>query len=541
MKTAYTFIMKALPVLLAALCWTSCSDFLEEDPKGQLPSDTYFSNKEDLDASLTALYSVIASSQASNNLCGTNFLVGDDISTHPSSNKQPLREHDQFDVKDNNSWLSSMWEQRFKVIKAANFIINNAERTPEVSKDDIKVAIAQAHYWRAYSYFYLVTTWGRVPIMLKEEIDYNAPLKTEEEVYELILSDLKIAETDCPALYTKEPYGRNGMNIAVSEGAVKATMAYVYMCMAGWPLNKGVEYYKLAATKAKEVIDGADGGSYYYKLLPEYSQVYSWEYNNKNTELLLGIYYNRDAAGQSAPLTDFLQDMKQAGWGDTNGEINFWMNFPEGPRKDATYFPKIMLSDGKLYDWWYDTDPASREVVAPVFMKTVEGAVRGTEFDYTNPAVVNASGEKTFQLLRLSQVYCWYAEATGRAGEINEQAVKVLNEVRNRADGEKTNRYTTDMSPDELAEAAYNEHGWEMAGYYWGGIASRARDMFRMYRYKDHFEFRKKNEPIEVASGVFRKEAVTVIGTWDDSKMYVPYPYEDVILNPNLDNSWKNR
>ena len=63
MKITYTFIMKVLPALLAALCWTSCSDFLEEDPKGQLPSDTYFSNKEDLDASLTALYSVIASSQ----------------------------------------------------------------------------------------------------------------------------------------------------------------------------------------------------------------------------------------------------------------------------------------------------------------------------------------------------------------------------------------------------------------------------------------------------------------------------------------------
>ena len=117
----------------------------------------------------------------------------------------------------------------------------------------------------------------------------------------------------------------------------------------------------------------------------------------------------------------------------------------------------------------------------------------------------------------------------------------MLNEVRNRADREKTNRYTTDMSPDKLAEAAYDEHGWEMAGYYWGGIASRARDMFRMYRYKDHFESRKLNKPIEVAHDVFRKEAVAVTGTWDDSKMYVPYPYEDVILNPNLDNSWKNR
>ena len=40
MKITYIFIMKVLPALLAALCWTSCSDFLEEDPKGQLPSDT---------------------------------------------------------------------------------------------------------------------------------------------------------------------------------------------------------------------------------------------------------------------------------------------------------------------------------------------------------------------------------------------------------------------------------------------------------------------------------------------------------------------
>lgn len=96
--------------------------------------------------------------------------------------------------------------------------------------------------------------------------------------------------------------------------------------------------------------------------------------------------------------------------------------------KDATYFPKTCLATGN-YMIGGMIRSASREVVAPVFMKTAEGAVRGTEFDYTNPTVVNASGEKTFQLLRLSQVYCWYAEATGRAGEINEQAVKVLNEV----------------------------------------------------------------------------------------------------------------
>ena len=182
----------------------------------------------------------------------------------------------------------------------------------------------------------------------------------------------------------------------------------------------------------------------------------------------------------------------------------------------------------------FDTDPPSREVVAPVFMKSVESPERGTEFDYTNPQILSSNGEKTVQVIRLAQVYCWFAEATGRAGEVTTKAVEMLNRVRNRADGKASSLYTTAMPPEELAEAGYNEHGWEIAGYYWGGLASRARDMFRMYRFKEHFEFRKQNPEIEVAPGVFRKEAVPVTGSWDDSRMYSPYPYEDAILNPNL-------
>ncbi len=523
-------------VLMGTLAFsaTGCSDFLDEHPNGQLTDKEFFTSAEELRAGLNALYSVVATSQNANNNIGTNFLAGDDISTHPASNKQPLREHDQFSVTDNNAWLLSLWEQRYIVIKAANFLINNAGRTPNVSDEELKRVIAQAHYWRAYSYFYLVTTWGKVPIMLQEEINYNAPLASIEDIYNLIISDLKIAEEGCPEKYTEEPYARGGINVAVNKAAVKATLSYVYLCMAGWPLNKGNEYYTLAAQKAEEVIDGADKGTYYYKLYKDFSQIHSVANNWTNKELILGIYYNRDRTPQMCPLTDFLQDMKQGGWGDTNGEIKFWKEFPEGPRKEATYFPKVMLMDGKLHDWWYDTTPASREVVAPVFMKTVEGSVRGNEFSYQDPSTIAGNGEKTIQVIRLSQVYCWYAEAVGRSGKITQKAVDVLNKVRNRADGKESNIYTMSLTPEKLAEAAYNEHGWEMAGYYWGGLACRARDMFRMYRYKDHFEYRKQNPLVEVAPGIQRKEVVTVTGTWDDSKMYAPYPYEEALLNPNL-------
>ena len=194
-----------------------------------------------------------------------------------------------------------------------------------------------------------------------------------------------------------------------------------------------------------------------------------------------------------------------------------------------------MKNETKLRDWWEDPNPeAPRVVVAPCFMKKVE-TTTGEEFDYTNPKIsMNQNGEKTHQIIRLAEVYCWYAEATGRSGEVNTKAIEVLNKVRNRADGQETNFYKETMTPEALAEAAYDEHGWEIAGYYWGGIASRARDMFRMYRYKDHFEYRKENPLIKVAEGIERNEAVPVTGTWDDSKMYAPYPYEDAILNPNL-------
>lgn len=100
------------------------------------------------------------------------------------------------------------------------------------------------------------------------------------------------------------------------------------MAMAGWPLNKGTEYYQLACAKAKEVIDASKKGTYYYKLLPDYKQVYSMEYNKNNPEVLLGVYYNLGIdALTNAPLADFLADYAYGGggWGDTNGEINSGM------------------------------------------------------------------------------------------------------------------------------------------------------------------------------------------------------------------------
>ena len=62
-------------LLVGSLTFTACTDFLEENPYGKQSSNNFFSQKEDLAASLNALYSVVATSQAQNNYVGTNFLA----------------------------------------------------------------------------------------------------------------------------------------------------------------------------------------------------------------------------------------------------------------------------------------------------------------------------------------------------------------------------------------------------------------------------------------------------------------------------------
>lgn len=90
----------------------------------------FFQTKGDLDKSLNALYGVLANAMYANNAIGFDAVRGDDISTHPASNKQPIREVDTYDVSDNNTWVDELWTRRWEVVKAANFIIENAGRTP---------------------------------------------------------------------------------------------------------------------------------------------------------------------------------------------------------------------------------------------------------------------------------------------------------------------------------------------------------------------------------------------------------------------------
>ena len=550
------------------LSLTSCGDFLDEDPKGQLNPDTFYTIEDDYTAGVNTLYDKVNQTQSWTNPMYPQW-QGDDITANPGSNKQACAALDAFDSDGANKGVTEAWTQHYAVIKTANLIIEGSEKFPG-DKAKIATALGNAHFWRAYSYYYLVRVFGKLPIITKTNIEqFDVQPSEIEKVYELIVQDLKDAINELPTGYDKEPARLFGVDVWATKQAAQSTLAAVYMSMAGYPLNKGTEYYKLAAELAKDVI--TNNGTYGFILNPDWKDVYSMG-NNYNMETVLGI--NNDAKGwwdhdsQLSSCCRF-EGLGDGGWGDAWGEIAFWKRYPEGPRKNAIYAPKVTFQETiteKIGDkevkkdkiskavYWWELDNNGKPVVDayhPMFtIFTVNADEKGNmlkqPYDYMGINYKGMVNDRRHNLIRYSEVLLWYAESAARAGLSDlTEAKKCLKQVRRRAVtdvenvtlGDGTTVKIDNMSAAQLAEACYIEHGWEVAGN-WVSMVTRRSDELRMDELKKNFEYRVANAPIVVAKEGGKeytaKESVTVKGTWSEDRIYCPYPTTDGEKNPNL-------
>lgn len=539
---------------------TSCSDFLDEDPKGQMSEANVFKSQADLDASIHTIYEKLNQTQSWTNPMYPQW-QGDDMTANSGSNKQAVAALDVFSSDGENKGVKDAWSQHFALIKACNWVIENASKTP-TSQEEINIALGNAHFWRAYAYFYMVRVFGPLPMVLKTDPSAtNVAPSSVEEIYNLIVEDLKKAEGWLPTSYSKAPRNHDGVDAWVTKQATQATLTAVYMAMAGYPLNKGKEYYALAAAKAKEVIDA--NGTYGFYNDPVWNHVYSMGHNyNKETILGIDNNWNSGSWDHDSELTSCcrFEGLGDGGWGDAWGEIAFWKRYPEGPRKDAVYAPKITFQDGatitKVCNWW-DLDAEGKPVVEAyhpmfaIYTVNCDGDNLAKEkfapYNYLEPNYTNMTNGRRHRLIRYAELLLWYAESAARSGGDLAKAKEYLREVRKRAVTDVENVTLSDgtkvaianMTADQLAEACYIEHGWEVAGQ-WTQMVTRRADEFRMNELKKNFDYRVANKPVVVAvengKEYTAKESVPVVkSTWaGDESIYCPYPTTEVEKNPNL-------
>lgn len=589
MKNLYKLLIAA--VLMGGT--TSCADFLEPDPKGQLATKNFFKNQNDLEMALNALYAQVAGSQIHSNPTIVQC-QGDDITSTTGSNKSAYLSADAFEEPSDYKGVRDLWLFEYKVIQAANLIIDNAERA-NASQEYINMTLGNAYFWRAISYFQLVRVFGPLPINLHNEPDGGkTPLTSVDKIYdELILPDLLKAESlAIPTSYEKWKLGHSGnCDYWVTEQAVKSALTAVYMAMAGYPLERGNEYYKKAADKAKEVIDGVEAGTYGLGLESEWKDVYSVANNWSNEQIVTISYY--DVPGNMTS-TQFVLCHRFAslngGWGDFIAERRWWSKYPDGPRKNAVYDPMLYAygydKDGQpaFIDWWGEFKELSgktgfvkpRHPMFSAFSVNCDAAGNPLvqPYDYKMPQVVGSimAYPQNHRIIRYSELLCWFAESAARAGVYTTEAQKALQKVIDRAYNADNKINASSLTGDALAKQAFLEHGYEVTGYPLALVTRRA-DQFRLgeeasgvwadQTFKSNWEYRSGDQndilvpkgtqthsynitgnkfgqiynPIVYAldEDLRLKEEQPVAPTWRGiSSMYHPYPPTEVEKNPNL-------
>ena len=490
----YIYNRSILILILIAASLTGCEDFLEENPGQALLTPSY-STEGEVDAAVTGIYASMTGTWGSGIQSSNGSVVyafsGDDITTHPSSNKGPFREFDQLNMTSNNERMPLFYGGAYNVIFNANVLLAGIEnaQVPQSAKD---LAIGQARFLRGIAYFYLVRVFGDLPVLTSPEIDVIDLQKSSvKDVYDqVIVPDLIEAEKLLPdQMSTGKP----------NKGTAKAYLSKVYLTMAGWPLKES-DKYAMAAQKAKEVIDNK--GTYGFDLIPDFADL--WKIGNKfNAESIFEVSHNDDVKTSICGKIGAPGDI--GGWDEMFAEISFYNNFPECYRKEVTFLEEVIsLADGVTIIPWQNFG-----MKHPYYRKWLDGNgwIDGVL------KVQRSSNARNIYMMRYAEVLLIYAEAQVRSGSANTEAYSAINEVRLRAGLAEL----SGLSDADFITAVVNERAWELACEF-----KRWFDMTRLEIVADVFATRDAAEN-------------PVIGDPNNSlNWYSPFPQSEIELNPNL-------
>lgn len=501
MKNIINWTVKSLSLIAflgLTVTMNGCLD-LKEDPTTSRLAPGSYSNQVELELGVTGLYRMIANAAAM-----TTFQVagwgGDDITTHRASNKADFREYDQRVVSPLNARSATNWRDIYAVIRAANSVLANSKGLVLADKAAQDRLIGEAYFIRAIMFHQLTRVHGRIPLHLDIIPVVDMKKAEQVDVYKQIEADLTQAETLLPNIYP----GVNAGAPRPNKGTAKAFLARLYLDWAGFPLKDATKY-ALAASKAKEVIDNP--ATYGFDLVQNYESLWTLA-GRFNKESLFTLVYSKANGLNNRKYGMLGHPSDLGGWQETFAEIKYFEDFPAQPRKDATY-----RMDYKWQDFTDQANPVFKKVVGP------DGDIPRTDFNT----------DRSDYVMRYAELLLIFAEASGRSNNVTPAAWEALNKVKRRAEGLPFGTVSAkDYLTGDIAELAYTERKWELAGEY-----LRWNDLVRMERVEAALGAR-GNVTTKNTAGVTLKESNAVLGSLKTDNYFAPIPQNEVNLNPNL-------
>lgn len=422
---------------LSVLVFSSCSDFLNESDPTNFTVENYFTKPEHAVSSVNAIYTSMRTPLTSGFGGGAWMMTEFATGLAATDLGQAV---DSYFVKDlnntsDNGYGLSIWTAYYRGIGNANLSI---AKIPEISMDSDQAAqlLGEAHFLRAWYYFELVRMFGNIPLVTEVVSLQSEQLRPSQasvdEVYNLIVQDLTTAEA--AGLPWRSAAGR------VSLGAVKSLLAEVYLTMAGYPLQKGNEYYQRAADKAAEVINAQQ-----FSLFDSYDDLHDPSMKNIGENIFM-IQFATQVIPSNWQVAIIPYNKNISQYSDETGGIYATADFVE------SYEPGDLRAQEKQFFYTQYTHESNRN-------QTVDlgGYFIWKHFDEV-AQTSTANSDLNWPVIRYANVLLTYAEAANEAGGPSAEVYSAVNAIRARAELDDL----SGLSKELLREAIWKERWYEL-------------------------------------------------------------------------------
>ena len=559
-------IIKIVLAGAAILAVSSCEEFLNRPAEDNYNVSNFYQNDEQCIQGVNYLY----------NSPWFDFLrpflwVGEIMS---GNLYQGDNRYLDFSVNGTDNDLVNMSNSLWSVNGHANTVIDNILRSEGPSQAVKNQCIGEALTWKAFAYFYMVRTFGEVPIVHNNtdmivEGSYNDVYKaTREDVYEYIVMTLEKAMSLLP----KSGVNANGR---IDYYAAEALLAKVYLTKAGLSGTLNADDLSKAASYAEDVIQNSGRD-----LMPVYSDIFRLQHNI-NQECLISWQWapsrnpwtQQNAIQPEIALTGF-SDFEELCWGGWTGpsvdlQDAFGVSAADNPslrqaERDSRRKATMMMA-GDTYDYFW-TDKGGFDYLRFIYDSEDYGK-GGPNGQYQSPTGANivkhltgrqadhvaglgvtasnmASGLAT-HLLRFSDVLLIYAEAKmGTARQTTDaDAIEAFNRVRRRAgvdedtDGTLTWEEVWKERRLELALEGDRWYDFVRRSYYDAeGAIEEIRQQRRngWYGLGTLYESYYNTGEWVVDEETVRYDSDTPAPNVTRSSFTLPIPAEDIVFNPHL-------
>lgn len=414
-----------LATAFAAVCgFTSCGDVLDIYPVENNTADQFYKSEYEMNQAVMGMYARLGRN-------GTNTDYPTDMYYQASESRSDNlyyatmanAQRDQVDMRtfqctDNTSLNTTIYGRLWEIVTDANTLLAKSDESYTRFR-------AEAKFMRALAYFDLVRAYGPQPIVDRIISAQKAPSferKPIAEVYQFIIKDLTDAAADLEPFYTGDDAGR------VGAVAAKCLLGYVYVTMAGYPLNDTQAYAKAVETLAPIMTDVKA------RFASNFADVFSLA--NENKYDLFSVQFSSGGSGLGSSLPAYIT--QSGGKTTCFPEWAYYSQQGQDFRVDTLLVNDMVAAGDKrlcsiAQGFWTTTkhgytrqDTLSSYDDRCVIVKFLVKDNTTTTIKAWNDYPLN------FPMLRPADAYLLYAEAlvaTGRAGE----AAPWLNAIRERA------------------------------------------------------------------------------------------------------------